>query len=363
MVLTDVIVVGGGIAGLSLAAALAPHHRVVLLEREPRLFTHTSGRSAQQSQPTYGPAPIRRFTATTLRLLDAMPDPLVTPRPLLWLDLDGAPPRLDDLLLEIEGLRRVSVADAVEAFPALLADRVAGAALDPASVEVDLYTLRDRLQASAESHGCRFVLGEAMVAAERQDGDWVVTTDRETYRARTVVIAAGPWADDAATLIAQRRFGLVPTRRTVVVGAVHGESVDPRAPMLMDTAFTFYLRPSGDQILASSLEDEPSVAEDSQPRPEVIDRTLEVVNSVTRLGVGAPYRSWTGLRTLSSDGLPVIGWDDDHAGLYWLVGQGGYGIQTSLGLAEAVAAEIAGVELPPQTAADLAAFAPGRFTA
>lgn len=59
MVDSDILVVGGGIAGLSLTAALAQDRRVVLVERETALFAHTSGRSAQQSQPTYGPAAIR----------------------------------------------------------------------------------------------------------------------------------------------------------------------------------------------------------------------------------------------------------------------------------------------------------------
>lgn len=361
MILTDVLVIGGGIAGLSLAAAVSPRARLVLVEKEPRLFDHTSGRSAQQSQPTYGPAPIRRFTASTLQLLDALPGRLVTPRPLIWLDLDGRPARLHGLLDEIDGLTPIGIDDAVTRFPPLRAEAITAAAVDPASVEVDVPALRDHLAETAVAAGARVALGHGVRAARRDGTDWIVETAVETYRTPTVVVATGPWADDAARLFDVPAFGLVPTRRTVVVGAVHGETVDPGAPMLMDAASTFYLRPSGDGILASSLEDEPSVAEDAQPRRETVDRTLEIVNSVTRLGVGAPLRSWTGLRTLSRDGLPAIGPDPRLTGLYWLVGQGGYGIQTSLGLAAAVARTLTGEALDPQTAADLAAFAPGRF--
>lgn len=361
MIPTDVLVVGGGIAGISLAAALSPRARVTLVEREPQLFAHTSGRSAQQSQPTYGPAPIRRFTAATLELLDALPGSLVTPRPLVWVDLADRPPHVERLLGEIAGMNRVTIDDAVKLFPPLRADVITGAALDPASVEVDVPALRDQLVATAESAGARIVLGSGVTAARRAGDEWVVDTASDTYRAKTIVIAAGPWADEAARLFGTTSFGLTPTRRTVVVAAVHGETVDPRAPMVMDAAATFYLRPSGGEILASSLEDEPSVPEDAQPRRDIVDRTLDVVNRVTRLGVGEPLRSWTGLRTLSSDGLPIVGWDPRHAGLYWLVGQGGYGIQTSLGLAAAVAGVLSGDHIDGQTAADLAAFAPDRF--
>jgi D-arginine dehydrogenase len=361
VILTDVLVVGGGIAGLSLAAALAPRCRVALVEKEPRLFSHTSGRSAQQSQPTYGPAPIRRFTAATLRLLDALPGELVTPRPLVWVDRADTPPRIATLLADMDDLRPLSIDDAVELFPALRPDAISGAALDSASVEVDVPALRDHLRASAETAGAHLALGHPVAAARRDGADWVVETAVETFRAATVVIAAGPWADEAARLFGTAGFGLTPTRRTVVVAAVHGEPVDPRAPMVMDAAHTFYLRASGDDILASSLEDEPSVAEDAQPIPEVVERTVELVNRLTRLGLGAPLRAWTGLRTLSRDGLPVVGWDSIHDGLYWLVGQGGYGIQTSLGLAAAVAEVLSGRQVAAQTAEDLAAFRPGRF--
>lgn len=361
MIFTDVVVVGGGIAGLSLAAALAPRCRVALVEQEPALFTHTSGRSAQQSQPTYGPAPIRRFTAATLGLLAELPGSLVTPRPLIWLDLADRPPHLDELLLEIDGMSRLSVDEAVAGFPALRPEVVTAAALDPASVEVDVPALRDLLRATAEAAGAHLALGHPVTSARREGSDWIVDTSVEGFTAPTVVVAAGPWADEAAALFDTTGFGLTPTRRTVVVGTVHGDRVDPAAPMVMDAAATFYLRASGADILASSLEDEPSVAEDAQPRPEVVDRTLDVVNRVTTLGLGAPHRAWTGLRTLSRDGLPVVGWDTRREGLYWLVGQGGYGIQTSLGLAAAVADVLTDVAVAPTVADDLAAFAPGRF--
>ena len=361
MTSTDVVVVGGGIAGLSLAAALAPRCRVALVEREPRLFAHTSGRSAQQSQPTYGPAPIRRFTAATLRLLDDLPGGLVTPRPLVWLDRADNPGHLAHLLAEMDDLEPLAVDDAVALFPALRADAVSGAALDAASVEVDVPALRDLLVASATAAGARLALGSGVTAARREGADWIVEAGAETFRAPTVVVAAGPWADETAALFGTTGFGLAPTRRTVVVATVHGEPVDPAAPMLMDAAHTFYLRPAGDGILASSLEDEPSIPEDAQPRAEIIHRTLDLLDRVTRLALGEPLRSWTGLRTLSPDGLPVVGWDARREGLYWLVGQGGYGIQTSLGLAAAVADALTGTALDAATADDLAAFAPGRL--
>ena len=65
----DVLIIGGGIAGLSLAAELAGRVRVVLAEAEPTLGYHTSSRSARQLVPSYGPPAIQQLTVRTLDLL------------------------------------------------------------------------------------------------------------------------------------------------------------------------------------------------------------------------------------------------------------------------------------------------------
>ena len=58
----DIAVIGAGMAGASVAAELAPHARVALIEREAQPGYHTTGRSAAISLPTYGPVPIRALT-------------------------------------------------------------------------------------------------------------------------------------------------------------------------------------------------------------------------------------------------------------------------------------------------------------
>jgi len=47
---TDILIIGGGIAGLSAAATLAPHASITLLEAEDALGYHASGRSAAMFQ-------------------------------------------------------------------------------------------------------------------------------------------------------------------------------------------------------------------------------------------------------------------------------------------------------------------------
>ena len=58
----DILVIGGGMAGASVAAELAPHATVILAEMEAQPGYHTTGRSAAMYEPAYGPAPIRALT-------------------------------------------------------------------------------------------------------------------------------------------------------------------------------------------------------------------------------------------------------------------------------------------------------------
>ena len=85
----DHLIVGGGVAGVSLAAHLAERERaaderavVLLLEAEPILAHHTSGRSAQQLIPSYGPDAVRELTRLTLEELDRTQAELA--HPVVW---------------------------------------------------------------------------------------------------------------------------------------------------------------------------------------------------------------------------------------------------------------------------------------
>ena len=58
----DIIVIGAGIAGASVAAHLAETHRVAICEMEERPGYHTTGRSAAAYEPNYGPPSILALT-------------------------------------------------------------------------------------------------------------------------------------------------------------------------------------------------------------------------------------------------------------------------------------------------------------
>ena len=83
-------------------------------------------------------------------------------------------------------------------------------------------------------------------------------------------------------------------------------------------------------------------------QPEEIDVALAVqrINRATTFGIKHVRRTWAGLRTFSSDRQPVVGFDPELDGFFWLSGQGGYGIMTSPAMGRLAASLINENEVP-----------------
>ncbi|WP_077489118.1 NAD(P)/FAD-dependent oxidoreductase [Sinomonas mesophila] len=338
----DVLIVGGGIAGLSLAAELAGRCRVALVEAEPTLAYHTSSRSAQQLIPSFGPAPVQELTRRTLARLvaeggyvaDAGGPRLAWPSRFM---LVGTP---EDVDCESHGgMQALSPGQARALVPQLRPGAFEAAALDTESVRTDAPALLAHHESRARAAGAMISLGSPVHTAQRVGGGWLVGAGAEGFHATNVVNAAGAWADDVAVLFGVERLGLQPYRRTAALVSL-AEPLDPDTPMVAAADGTWYFRPDEAGALVSPSEAEPSRAEDASPRPGDVERTLERIARVVDLPVTGIVRAWTGLRTSCADGLPVVGFDPEAPGFFWLAGQGGYGFQTSSALAEDAAGQL-----------------------
>ncbi|GAB4099156.1 FAD-dependent oxidoreductase [Sinomonas halotolerans] len=337
----DVLIVGGGIAGLSLAAELAGRCRVALVEAEPSLAYHTSARSAQQLIPSYGPAPVQELTRRTLARLAAVQEEAhdAVGR-LAW------PSRFMLVGTEAEvaeeshaGMQRLDVGQARALVPVLREGAFEAAALDTDSVRTDATALLAHHERTARAGGVAVHVGSPVHTAQRVGEGWLVGAGAEGFHAANVVNAAGAWADDLAVLFGVERLGLQPYRRTAALVSL-ARPLDPDTPMVAAADGTWYFRPDAAGALVSPSEAEPSRAEDAVPRPGDIERTLTLIRSVADLEVTGVVKAWTGLRTSPKDGLPVLGFDPEAPGFFWLAGQGGYGFQTSSAMAEEAAGQL-----------------------
>jgi D-arginine dehydrogenase len=355
----DVVVIGGGMAGVTVAAALAPECRVLLVEAEPELARHATGRSAAAFLETYGPAPVRQLTRASRPLLDAASrsagtPPILTPRPLLWLARPDQRAHLEAALAEQPTLEALDVAAVEELVPCVRPGHIGGGALERNAADIDVAALHQHHVRALRAAGGEVALHAPLVAGRRHGGRWELQLGGASARlvgADVVVDAAGAWADEVATRLGARPVGLVPKRRTVAI-ARSDVPVDPAWPLVADVGDRFYFKPEGPHVLVSPADETPAPPGDARPEELDVARALERARAATTLGLRSVVRAWAGLRTFAPDGLPVVGADDEAAGLVWLAGQGGYGIQLAAALALVAAASVTG-SAPAVSLADL----------
>jgi D-arginine dehydrogenase len=350
----DVLIIGGGIAGLSLASALAPFSSVVLVEAESTLGYHTSSRSARQLIPSYGPAPVRDLTRRTLDLLSGVQSstglPLTVQRSFLLVGSEA-----DVAAAASDSMRPVSHAEALALCPQLRPEAFDAAAIDTDCVGTDTDLLLEYHRRRASDDGVIILTGADVTSARYDGAGWSVRAGYRPITAEVIVDAAGAWADGVADVCGVAPQGLVPLRRTAaIVTATNAPPVG--TPMVAAADESFYYRPDAEGVLISPCEAEPAEPGDAQPHPGDVERLMEHLATVADLGITGVTRAWTGLRTQRASGLPVVGFDPGHPGFFWLAGQGGYGFQTSSGIAELATILLTGAD-PVDLGADPAGIA------
>jgi D-arginine dehydrogenase len=366
----ELIVIGAGIAGASVAAAVAAHYRgnrkVILLEREDAPGYHSTGRSAAIYIQNYGPPDVRLLTQRSRSFFDAPPAgftevPLGTPRGVLFVAPDSQREEFAGLLAEGDGLQEISRDKARELVPALKPDYVRSAAFETDAFDIDVAALHQGFLRQLRAHSGVIATRQEVSKLHRAKGCWHVQTTRgETFEAPVIVNAAGAWCDEIATSADLGALGFQPTRRTGVI-------LDPQPwvvrgwPLVGDAAHTWYVRPEARTRLMVSPADETDVPpHDVQPEELDIAIAIERMREALAIDVRQVERSWAGLRTFSPDGSLVIGWDKRADGFFWLAGQGGYGIQTAPAVAMMAADLLLGRDVTA-TASIAARVDPNRF--
>ena len=346
-----IAVVGGGIAGVSIAYELAAEAQVVLFEMEAQLAYHTTGRSAAKYLQSIGNPVVRTLTAASAVHFERFPRELETPallkpRAQLWIADAEASPQLDALLEIGDPVQPLSISQAVELCPALRAERLTGAALDVSGQEIDVMALHQGYVRGLLRRGGEICRGTPVVALQRARGGWVVQSSDGSLAADAVVDAAGAWADRVAEMAGVQPAGIRPLRRTILTSSVHWPSPIHVWPFVSDCGQRFYFTAEHDQVLVSPADETPDVPRDVRPAEEDIARAIDIVNRFTTLGLRHVRTAWAGLRSFAADRSPVVGFRSGEPGFFWFAGQGGYGIQMAPALARAGAALLLHGQMP-----------------
>ncbi|MDF2638352.1 MAG: FAD-dependent oxidoreductase [Novosphingobium lindaniclasticum] len=326
----DIVVVGAGMAGASLAARLGDRARVLVIEAEDRPGYHATGRSAAFWTESYGGPLVKPLTTASGPELHRLG--VLTPRGALTIGRMGQERQIAAFAetyggvgIEVSTLNRAEIAARI---PDLKAEWTCGV-LEPSTCDIDVAALHQHYLAAARKAGVDLWLRAGLAAAERIPGGWALAlADGRRVGCDVLVDAAGAWADAVAGKAGVHPLGIAPYRRTIAQVAV--EPVAPDAlPLVLDVGGRFYFKPESGRLWLSPHDETPSSPCDAAPEEIDVALAIDRFEQVVDRPVLRVEHRWAGLRSFAPDRLPVYGFDPQDGAFFWFAGQGGFGIQTA----------------------------------
>lgn len=354
----DIIIIGGGIAGISAAARLAPQARVLVLEAEEALGHHASGRSAALYEPYYGSPAVVQLSLASGDYFRSIPG-VLAPRGMLLVGREDQREVFDADLVRME-FDRVSLDEAVAMFPILNRDVAAYAGFAAHAEDIDTDLLLQGFAKTLRGAGGEIVTKARVSAIARTAAGWRVTWPGGEAEAALLINAAGAWVDEVAKLAGVQPLGFVPNRRSMARLPAPGGLDVSGWPMVFGPGEDWYCKPDAGALIVSPAEEHPMEPHDAWADDMVLAEGLAryeafVTEPVTRL-----LSNWAGLRTFSPDRSLVIGRDAREPAFFWLGGQGGQGFQSCAGASQLAADLILGAT-PELSASLVASLDPARF--
>lgn len=355
----DFLIIGGGIAGASVAYWLAPHGRVLMLEREAQPGYHSTGRSAALFMESYGTPQVRALTMASRAFLQHPPagfaeHPLLTPRGAMMVAGPGQSAQLEAHWQVLHAMapnaRRLSSEEACAFVPALRPEHVIGAVYEPDASDMDVHAIHQGYLRGMRQAGGQLVCDAEVTAMERVQERWRVHAGAAVYEAPVVLNAAGAWVDSIARLGGVRPLGIEPCRRSAFIFTPPEHMDISGWPLVHGAGEDWYIKPDAGMLLGSPANADPVDPQDVQPEEMDVALAIHRIEEATTLSIHRPTRTWAGLRSFVADGDLVGGFDDEAPGFFWIAAQGGYGIQTSAAMGETCAALARGLPVPAHPA-------------
>lgn len=347
----DILVIGGGIAGISAGARLSHLGHVVVLERESGLGYHASGRSAAMFEETYGlPSTLALNQASKTYHMEANGG-VLSPRGFMIVGREGEDEQFDNELA-VMGMEEVGPNGGRALFP-ILGPAVTRVGYRADAWDIDTDRLIQNFASEIRANGGSVRTGQDVRSISRTGTGWAVTAGDETVEARILVNAAGAWVDVIARMAGIAPLGVTPYRRSMARLPAPGGRDASSWPLVMGLRESWYAKPDAGALIVSPAEEDPAEPHDAWADDMVLAEGLaryeeNVTEPVTRL-----LSSWAGLRTFAPDRNLVLGPEPGDPGFVWSAGQGGYGMQTSPAASQLVADLVGG--RPPELSPDIVA--------
>ena len=360
----DFAVIGAGMAGASLAAELSPHANVLLAEAEEQPGFHATGRSAAFWEECYGGPEVVPLTLASGPYLRETG--MLSQRGALYIGRSEDEAAIEAFLrrfaesgVSIELLGRAGLEQRVPGIRPAWRHAIS----EPACADIDVAKLHHHCLARARAGGAELRCRARLESAERDGDGWRLSFGRAgEARARTLVNAAGAWADPVAEIAGVKPLGIQPLRRTVAqLRTAPAPPVD--LPLVLDISGAFYFKPEHGKLWLSPHDETPSPACDAAPEELDVALAVDRFEQVVDWRIEAVEHKWAGLRSFAADRLPVYGFDPRMPAFFWFAGQGGFGIQTAPAAARLGAQLLLDLRRDALTERlDASLYAPARFT-
>jgi len=360
----NIVVIGGGIAGISIAAELSRNHAVTLLEMDQQLAHHTTGRSAALYLGSYGNSDIQTLTRESFDIYTELSHeygyPLLTPRRMVQILDHHQLHELDETLAKHPTMEIISIDELREIAPYIRHELVGAVLHDQSGYDIEVAGLHQTYVRRFTSNGG--VIEKSHEVTEitfNAKGTSEVRTPHQTLHADLVVNASGAWGNVIAERAQCATIPLTPLRRTIFTSKL-GDTYEP-GPMILRHPEEFYFRVDRGTVLGSPADETPSIPCDAQPEEIDVAMAIEAINEFTTLNIRSVESTWAGLRTFTSDKSPAMGCNSDHPHFFWFCGQGGYGIQMAPKLAT-LAADVINNRINTADASLALQLSPQRFS-
>jgi D-arginine dehydrogenase len=349
----DLVIVGAGLAGASVAWHFRDHGRTLIVDSGDRAGAEASSQNAGMLR-RLGEDPYERKLAHRSHLFLSDPprdwdglDPATSTGALMLLAHD--PHHLSDGLSHLRAIDiPMEIVDTPQRLAPFLGEtRFCKAVFLPNELSVNPGELLAGFVRGARRKGSQLALGTTVQKLLIENGKiHGVQTEKESISCGQVVLSAGAWS----SILAQRsglNRPIVPLRRSLFFTSPHPHYRKNGPWVWVDDA-GLYARPFDGGFLLSPCDefvDWPRVGSSSWGNTQADQRQLlsqKLNQFFPGLADTQIEKSWTGLRSFAPDRRPFLGPDQEIEGLWWAAGLGGFGLSCSVGVGEAVATWIRG---------------------
>jgi len=339
----DIIVLGSGIAGISIASELSEYLNVCVLEKEGLISYHSTGRSLAFYLESYGNEVIRQLTSASKnffynRIDTTSKNILIKKRGVIHIANKFQTIKLKNLYKTLtknnENFKILNKLQTMELLPCLNDEYVDSSIYDSEASDIDVNAIYNIYLKNLTKNNGKVITDIKITEFLHQVHGWKILTNQDEFYTKIIVNAAGAWCDLIATNVGAKKINIVPKKRTIFCFKPTNIKLNNKWPLGVDVEENFYFKIENDTVIASPADETPTVPHDVQAEDIDIALGIERIKNSTLFEFNSIFNKWAGLRSFVKDKNPVIGFDNKFKNFFWFAGQGGYGIQTAPALSK-----------------------------